>query len=127
MVMMDLFKQAFLTIGATNFTEVVDFYQNLLQQKPQPYSPERYAEFQLPGMVLGIFSPQPSHAGEFSQSQNSGFSLCLEVEDLEMAIARMTKLDPSFDRESMVIASHGREIYGYDPAGNRLIFHSAKS
>ena len=121
-----MFKQAFLTIGAVNFAEVVDFYQNLLQQKPDPYSPERYAEFQLPGMILGIFHPQPSHAEEFSQSPNSGFSLCLEVEDLETAIARMVELDPSFDGDAMVVASHGLEIYGYDPAGNRLIFHSAK-
>lgn len=122
---MDLFKQAFLTIGAINFAEVVDFYENLLQQKPRLYAPERYAEFQLPGMVLGIFRPQPGHAEQFSQSRYSGFSLCLEAENLEMAIARMVELNPSFDGDGVVIASHGREIYGFDPAGNRLIFHSA--
>lgn len=122
---MDLFKQAFLTIGAVNFAEVVNFYQNLLERKPQPYSPERYAEFQLPGMVLGIFRPQSDHAGEFSQSRHSGFSLVLEVANLEMAIARMAEVNPAFDGNAVVNASHGREIYGYDPAGNRLIFHCA--
>ncbi|WLT38758.1 hypothetical protein NON20_02915 [Synechocystis sp. B12] len=36
---------------------MVAFYQSLLEQEPQPYSSGRYGEFQLPGMVLAIFSP----------------------------------------------------------------------
>ncbi|WP_223211326.1 MULTISPECIES: VOC family protein [unclassified Synechocystis] len=116
-------KKAFLTIGAVNFAEVVAFYQSLLEQEPQPYSPGRYGEFQLPGMVLAIFSPHPDHAQEFSCSDRSGFSLCLEVADLPTAIASIGKFHLPIAENNITYASHGREIYLYDPAGNRLILH----
>ena len=116
-------KKAFLTIGAVNFAEVVAFYQSLLEQQPQPYSPGSYAEFQLPGMVLAVFSPHPDHGQEFSCSDRSGFSLCLEVADLPTAIASIGKFYPPVAENCIIDASHGREIYLYDPAGNRLILH----
>ena len=52
-------------------------------------------------------------------------SLCLEVEQLETAIEHLRCLGfPPLGE--IVVASHGREIYAYDPAGNRLILHEAK-
>jgi hypothetical protein len=52
-------------------------------------------------------------------------SLCVEVADLDAAIARLVAIGypPPGD---MLTASHGREIYAYDPDGNRLILHEAK-
>jgi len=49
-------------------------------------------------------------------------SLCLEVADLEGAIAHLTQLGypPS---GAIITASHGREVYAYDPDGNWLILH----
>ncbi len=49
-------------------------------------------------------------------------SLCLDVENLEVAIAHLTQLGypPSGD---IITASHGREMYAYDPDGNWLILH----
>jgi predicted enzyme related to lactoylglutathione lyase len=118
---------AIVTIGTANFTQVVKFYEDILQQKPLPYLPLVYAQFSLPGLHrlhLGIFKPQASQEGEFSKPQGSGFSLCLEVRDLNVAIAQITRQGYPVNGKIMV-ASHGREIYVYDPDGNRLIFHQS--
>ncbi|BFM39234.1 VOC family protein [Synechocystis sp. LKSZ1] len=117
-----MIEQAFLTIGTEQFETVVAFYQAWLQQGPDRYQAERYAEFHLPGLTLGIFRPQSSHQREFQSSTGSGFSLCLEVTNLETAIAELTALGYP-PRNPIQETSHGREVYGYDPAGNRIILH----
>lgn len=114
--------EAFVTLAAVNFEELVDFYTNLFKQIPTVHTPNVYAEFQLPGLRLGIFRPT-SHEQEF-ESNGGQMSLCLEVNDLEEAIAHLTTLGyPPPGKIST--ASHGREIYAYDPAGNRLILHQS--
>lgn len=118
------YSTAFVTIATLNFDEVVGFYQQLLAQSPKPYLPSRYAEFQLSGLRLGIFWPKLSHQEEFGNSVGSGISLCLEVENLETAIAFLNQLGATLSH-SITTASHGREIYAYDPAGNRLILHQS--
>jgi hypothetical protein len=117
-----MIEQAFLTIGTDQFETVVAFYRAWLQQEPQPYQTDRYAEFHLPGLALGIFRPQLNHQGEFQDSTGSGFSLCVEVTHLETAIAELTTLGypPPAPRQT---TSHGQEVYGYDPVGNRIILH----
>ena len=45
--------------------------------------------------------------------------------NLEQAIACLTNLGYTPPGE-IIEASHGREIYAYDPAGNRLILHQGK-
>lgn len=101
------------------------FYSQLLNLSPNPFLPNVYAEFALQGLRLGIFKPKESHLPEFADSTCSGMSLCLEVEDLEQAISHLTAMGypPS---GKITTASHGREIYAYDPAGNRLILHEGK-
>lgn len=118
------YHEIWVTIATPDLAALVDFYQNLLQQSPQVYLPKKYAEFQLSGLKLGIFCPKASHQAEFAQNQSGAMSLCLEVENLETAIATLTQLGypPPGNIET---ASHGREIYGYDPAGNRLILHQS--
>ncbi|MGH2415980.1 MAG: VOC family protein [Microcystaceae cyanobacterium] len=118
------YTDAFVTIAAIEFETLLQFYRQLLEQEPNPYFPQVYAEFQLNGLRLGIFQPKKSHRQEFSDSVSSGLSLCLEVKDLEDAIAHLTKMGhpPPGD---ITTASHGREIYAYDPAGNRLILHQS--
>jgi predicted enzyme related to lactoylglutathione lyase len=76
----------------------------------------------LPGLRLGIFKPKQTNESEFENSAKSGMSLCLEVRDLQQAIAHLTTLGYPPPGE-IVTASHGREIYTYDPNGNRLILH----
>ena len=119
---------AFTTLATTNFEAVVAFYSDLLGQKAQPYQRDRYAEFQLPGLRLGIFKPKADQAAQFSAPSSvpssGGMSLCLEVADLEGAIAHLRSLGYP-PPAPMLTASHGREVYAYDPDGNRLILHQS--
>ena len=104
-----------------NIEELVLFYTQLLTQ-PKLYIPNVYAEFQLPSLKLAIFKPKHTNQSEFENTCKSGMSLCLEVTDLENAIALVTTLGYPPPGE-IITASHGREIYAYDPDGNRLIIH----
>ncbi|MFB2877390.1 VOC family protein [Floridanema aerugineum] len=118
---------AFVTLGVADFPKVIDFYRQFLNQEPQPFIPNVYGEFRLTGgLRLGIFQPKAQHSSEFSNSNQSGMSLCLEVENLSSAIAHLTALGYPPPGE-ITTASHGREIYAYDPAGNRLILHQSNS
>jgi hypothetical protein len=114
---------ALVTLATVDIELLVVFYTNLLSQNPNPYIPNIYAEFQLPGLRLGIFRPKETHSSEFELAKNA-MSLCLEVTDLEGAISHLTALGYP-PRGEIFLASHGREIYAYDPLGNRLILHQA--
>jgi len=114
-------KAAFLTLAAIDVEGLIQFYVQLLGCEPIAHRPQIYAEFRLPGLRLGIFSPRIEHRPEF-QGAKGGTSLCLEVTDLEGAIAHLTQLGYP-PPGSIHMASHGREIYAYDPAGNRLILY----
>jgi hypothetical protein len=100
------------------------FYKALLTQDPVIDIPNVYAEFILPGVRLGLFKPSKTHWAEFDSLSSGSMSLCIEVERLEEAIAHLTTLGyppPGPIQQT----SHGREIYAYDPQGNRLILHEA--
>jgi len=115
-------EQIFVALAEpTPETSLVQFYRGLFEQEPVIWQSGLYAEFALPGLTLGIFQPQALHQAEF-QGRAGSISLCLEVRPLEAAIERLSQLGypPS---GSILTASHGREIYAYDPAGNRLILH----
>ncbi|MEO0533549.1 MAG: VOC family protein [Cyanobacteria bacterium P01_A01_bin.123] len=115
-------RDGFVTIAADDFEHLVMFYQRLLARSPEVLIPQVYAEFKLPGVRLGIFKPKDSE--EFSASDRSGMSLCLEVADLEAAIAHASQVSGAV-LSKMTSASHGRELYLYDPVGNRLILHQS--
>ena len=118
------YTNAFVTIASVNCEELVNFYTRFLEQKPIILIPNIYAEFNLVGMRLGIFKPKNTNESEFEGIAKSKISLCLEVSNLEDAIAHLTALGyPPLGKIS--IADHGREIYAYDPDGNRLILHQA--
>jgi predicted enzyme related to lactoylglutathione lyase len=119
------YTDAFVTLAAIDIDTLVEFYSQLLTQEPSPFIPKIYAEFQLSGLRLGIFKPKENHEQEFANSAQSGMSLCLEVEDLEEAIAQLTNLGYPPPGE-VTTASHGKEIYAYDPARNRLILHQSR-
>lgn len=119
------YTTAFLALSDREGEQLVQFYQHLLEQEPTVHIPNVYAEFQLSGLRLGIF--QPRHLSEFNQSFSGSMSLCFEVDNLEQAIDHLKSLGYPPPGEVMT-ASHGKEIYAYDPAGNRLILHqSARS
>ncbi len=110
------------TIASINFDRVVEFYTQFLGLTPDQYIPNVYAEFPMPGLRLGIFCPKSSNQDEFGHSSQSGMSLCLEVVSLEDSINELAQLGyPPLGQ--ITTAAHGREIYAYDPDGNRLILH----
>lgn len=120
------YKDAFVALAAVEFDTMVRFYTQLLHQEPSPHRKNVYAEFLLGELRVGIFKPKEIHQAEFENAAGSGMSLCLEVEDLEAAIAHLTNLGYPPPGE-ISTASHGREIYAYDPANNRLILHQSHS
>ena len=114
-------QSAYVALAGKNLAVLVSFYQGLFERAPQVYIPERYAEFRLPSLKLALF--KPGDETEFMGAAGS-ISLCLEVEDLVNAIAALTNLGYP-PPGNIIRASHGQEIYGYDPAGNRLILHQS--
>ena len=118
------YNEALVTIATIKLERIIDFYTQILGQQPKNYIPKVYAKFQIPGVNLGIFRPKDIHLSEFKNATKGKISLCLEVEDLENAISRFTALGypPPGD---IITASHGREIYAYDPDGNRIILHQS--
>lgn len=118
-------NNALLTLATDDLKRLVLFYTELLQQEPQPYIQSVYAEFQISGLRLGIFQPKLQAQAEFENIGKGRMSLCLEVEDLESAIAHLTNIGYP-PPGKIITASHGREVYACDPDGNRLILHQAK-
>ncbi len=116
---------AFVAIANNQAQALVPFYEAVLGCSPTVHVPQVYSEFQLPGLRLGIFNPKVEHQSEFRAAAFGSMSLCLEVENLERAIAHLADLGyaPPGPIQS---ASHGQEVYAYDPSGNRLILHQAK-
>lgn len=115
-------NQVFVTLADPKIETLVEFYSQLFGIQPLSYIPHRYAEFQLPSLKLGIFKPKTPDISEFSPTGKTGMSLCLEVLDLEQAIAHLKNLGYPPQTE-IITAAHGREIYAYDPMGNRLILY----
>ncbi|WP_353929337.1 VOC family protein [Okeanomitos corallinicola TIOX110] len=118
------YNSALVTIATVNFDNLVNFYVQLLKQEPKKLIPNVYAEFKISDLSLGIFKPKQNNELEFTINSKSPLSLCLEVNDLEDAIAHLQNLGYPPPGE-ISTASHGREIYAYDPDGNRLILHQS--
>lgn len=114
-------RPIFVTLATCSFERTLSFYSQLFGQSPHVHIPDVYGEFQLNGLRLGIFKPNADHKAEFAGSSGS-MSLCIEVERLEMAIAHLTNLGYP-PAGNIMNTSHGRELYAYDPDGNRLILH----
>lgn len=103
---------------------LAEFYQAFFDMEPTLQVPRVYTEFELPGLRLGIFNPKPDHIAEFA-GRAANMSLCIEVECLEAAIDRLRQIGYA-QPIAIMTASHGRETYAYDPAGNRLIVHESR-
>jgi predicted enzyme related to lactoylglutathione lyase len=111
-------KNVWVTIAAEEFERSVQFYRQVFEREPIAYRADRYAEFEILGLRLGIYKPRLT---EFSEVEFPRMSLCLQVENLDIAIETMKRLGSAIG--DVVEASHGRELYAYDPDGNRLILY----
>lgn len=116
-------SEVFVTIASTRATAIAEFYKSLTGTPPDIQAPG-YVEFQLSGLRLAIFEPNKENSTEFKAHGSGSMSLCLEVADLEAAIALLTRMGYA-PPGKIIRASHGREIYAYDPDGNRLILHQS--
>lgn len=119
------YQRAWITLAPKNFSTACEFYSQLFGKPPDKTLIRSdqliYAEFHLTGFNLGIYAPKsPPEA-----SGHSPLSMCFQVDDLESSIAHITRLGYPPPGE-IVIASHGREVYAFDPDGNRLILYQAK-
>lgn len=118
--MSSAYSDVFVAIAAVDLAPVVQFYETVFACEPTVQG-DRYAEFQLGTLRLGLFKPATTNEAEFP-TRTSSLSLCVEVDDLDSFIKRLRSLDIPVPG-SMTTASHGREIYIYDPLGDRLILH----
>jgi predicted enzyme related to lactoylglutathione lyase len=119
-----LYTDAFITLATVKHQQLIEFYSQLLEQKPNPYLPNIYGEFRLNQLRLGIFKPKENNQQEFANYGTNPISICIEVEDLEKGIAHLQAIGYS-PASTIMVASHGREIYAYDPDRNRLILHQS--
>lgn len=115
-------RDSFVTLASTRLDTLVAFYDRLFSQPPSTLVPGKYAEYRLPGLRLALFHPSDRHRAEFADAAASPMSLCLEVADLDAAVAHLGEMGypPPGD---ILHTSHGREVYAYDPDGNRAILH----
>jgi predicted enzyme related to lactoylglutathione lyase len=113
-------RSAWVTLAAGEFARSIEFYSRLFDQAPASQIPDKYAEFQISGLQLGIYQPKQNE--RLLPTSFPAISLCLEVEDLEAAIEHLTHLGYP-PPGAILTPSHGREIYAYDPDGNRLILY----
>lgn len=117
------YKDIFVAISTKNIETLVNFYTQLFKQPPTVYQYPVYAEFEFTKLRIAIF--QPKRQQQEFDNLGSSMSLCIEVEDLVEAIATLQNL--GYPPPGKIIkASHGQEIYAYDPEGNRLILHQSK-
>lgn len=109
------------TIATLELNNLVEFYILFLRQEPRIWVADVYAEFEISGLRFGLFKPRSSDQPAF-EGNRGAMSLCLEVENLEAAIASLTELGQA-PEEATVTTDYGLEIYAYDPQGNRLILY----
>ena len=114
----------FVAIADLDGQTLKNFYRALLKKDPIVDIPNVYTEFALEGLRIGLFKPSNTHLMEFQSPSSGSMSLCIEVENIETAIAHLTVLGYPPPGQIQQ-ASHGREIYAYDPQGNRLILHES--
>lgn len=116
-------REVYIALASVRVAEQAEFYRKFLKVTPRPET-AKYAEFQLPGLRLAIFEPKLESRSEFAATGAGPMGFCVEVDDLPRAIAHLTTLGYPPPGE-IIHASHGQEIYAYDPDGNRLILHQS--
>jgi predicted enzyme related to lactoylglutathione lyase len=115
-------QQAWVTIATGDLARSIAFYRAIFAQAPSVELPE-YAEFAIAGLKLGLYQPRTTEA---PATPYPSLSLCLQVADLERAIAQLQTLGHA-PPDGIIAASHGREVYAYDPDGHRLILYQPKN
>ena len=117
------YEKTLVSIGAENVEQICQFYQALLNQPPSIYRESIYAEFNLSGLVLAIFKPRPNEHDEFfNEEHKGGLSICFLVENLQQIINHLVDLGYKEELSPKTTRTM-KELYIYDPEGNRIIFY----
>jgi predicted enzyme related to lactoylglutathione lyase len=125
--MSPFFSRSWLAIAVQSLTGSVQFYQTLLGDGAIFRQTGKYVEFDLGDLRLGLFEPKPESASEFDQRGQNPMSLCLAVTDLDQTLAQLAAQSLIPDQPpSIYLASHGQELYLFDPDGNRIILYESK-
>jgi predicted enzyme related to lactoylglutathione lyase len=125
--MSHFFSRSWLAIAVQSLTGSVQFYQTLLGDGAVFRQIGKYVEFDLGDLRLGLFEPKLESASEFDQRGQNPMSLCLAVTDLDQTLAQLAAQSLIPDQPpSIYRASHGREIYLFDPDGNRIILYESQ-
>lgn len=112
-------RKAWVTIAAQDLARSIEFYRQLFRQEPISEMPNKYAEFDIAGLRLGIYQPRSTELQPSSEFPT--MSLCVEVENLEAAIDHLKQIGASSGE--IIPSSHGKELFAYDPDGNRIILY----
>ena len=118
-------SEVFIALASKNVKKQVAFYSGLLQTKPT-VNTSGYAELSISNLKIAIFQPSADNASEFAAVSSGAMSFCLEVSNIDGIVGYLTDLGYSVPGEIMQ-TSHGKEIYAYDPDGNRVILHQSPS
>jgi catechol-2,3-dioxygenase len=125
--MSQFFSRAWLAIAVQSLTGSVQFYQTLLGDGAVSRQIGKYIEFDLGDLRLGLFEPKPNAAPEFDRRGQNPMSLCLAVTDLDQTLTHLATQSLLPDGPPpILLASHGRETYLFDPDGNRIILYERK-
>ncbi|MEM9157101.1 MAG: VOC family protein [Cyanobacteria bacterium P01_F01_bin.33] len=110
-------QSALVSLATSDLARSKQFYESLLGIFPAIVWSNKYVEFRLSGLRLGLYA---STHPDF-QARLGATSICLQVDDLDEALRSpfLSAVNVSSIRE----AGHGREIDFCDPDGNRVILH----
>jgi predicted enzyme related to lactoylglutathione lyase len=118
-----IYTRAFVTLAAPQWERSIAFYSQLLNQEPHGLQADRYGAFDLGSWKLAIYRPKREELEP--PGTYPALSLCFQVPDLDETLTHLAKLnlDPPGPIQA---ASHGREVYLYDPDGNRIILYEPR-
>ncbi|NJM46152.1 MAG: VOC family protein [Alkalinema sp. RU_4_3] len=118
-----IYTQAFVTLAAPQWDRSIAFYSQLLAQEPEGLQTDRYGAFDLGGWKLAIYRPKLEE--QEPPAAYPTLSLCFQVPNLDETLVYLATLNME-DPGPIQQVSHGREVYLYDPDGNRIILYEPR-
>lgn len=111
-------RRSLITVAVMDWQQSLTFYRNLLQLEPQVLQPGRYAEFRLADCTISLYKPRLEETPTAEGNPYPSLGICLHVDSLQAALAQLNLVN-----HGIQASSHGREVYLYDPNGNRIILY----
>jgi predicted enzyme related to lactoylglutathione lyase len=110
-------------VAATDLTETVRFYRDVLGLRLKFQDGGRWAQFDLDGAAFAV-----SGEGESVVDPGTGAVVVFEVEDLESAKGWMRSRGVALQGEVVDMGAHGRYVTVLDPSGNPVqLFEQGRS